>query len=117
MAKMYCQWVGIILIVLGILGFLIPGGIMTLQFTTTHNLVHLVSGVILVYFGLTGTAVKTGAQVFGVIYTLVAILGFVGSGSVAILNIPVSTLYNLIHFVVGVLGLYVGFGSSEKATA
>lgn len=108
MAKAYCQWVGIVLIALGILGFLIPGGFLTLQFNTIHNLIHLISGAILAYLGFTGTAVRTAAQVFGVVYTLVALLGFVGGGTV--LNLfPVNTLYNLIHLVIGVLGIYVGF--------
>jgi hypothetical protein len=116
MAKMYCQWVGIILVVLGILGYLVPGGFLTLMFTPLHNWVHLISGVVLAYLGFTGTAVKIGAQVFGIVYTLVGVLGFFGGGTV--LNLfPVSTLYNLIHLVVGLLGLYVGFGKAEMAKA
>jgi hypothetical protein len=115
MAKMYCQWVGIILLVLGILGYLIPGGFLTLQFTSLHNWIHLISGAVLAYLGFTGTAVKMGAQVFGVVYTLVALLGFIGGGMVLGL-FPVSFLYNIIHLVIGVLGLYVGFGK-EAAKA
>ncbi|MDR7555412.1 MAG: hypothetical protein QN157_07375 [Armatimonadota bacterium] len=117
MAKTYCQWVGVILIVLGILGFLIPGGFLTLTFTTTHNLVHLVSGVILAYLGFTDKSVKTGAQVFGVIYTLVGLLGFVSAGTLAALGITTGTLYNLIHLVLGVVGLWAGFGQKEMAQA
>ena len=115
MAKMYNQWVGIILLILGVLGFLTKE-FLTLQFTPTHNLVHLISGAILAYLGFTGTAVKTGAQVFGVIYTLVGLVGFFGGGTMPVLGFPVSTLYNMIHLVVGLLGLYAGFGK-EAAKA
>lgn len=114
MAKMYCQWVGIILIVLGVVG-LLTGTLLGVDVRGLHNWIHLISGVILAYLGFTGTAAKTGAQVFGVVYTLVGVLGFVGGGAVVpVFNINTSLLYNLIHLIVGVLGLYVGFASKEK---
>ncbi|MDR7522639.1 MAG: DUF4383 domain-containing protein [Armatimonadota bacterium] len=115
MAKTYCQWVGVILIVLGVIGFF-TSEFITLQFNTTHNLIHLISGVILAYLGFTGTSVKVGAQAFGIIYTLVALVGFLGGGSVLGL-FPVNVLYNLIHLVIGLLGLWVGFGKPEAAKA
>jgi len=116
MAKMYCQWVGIILIVLGIIGFITPGDLLGANVKGLHTIIHLVSGVILAYLGFTGTSVKTGAQVFGVVYTLVAVLGFVGQTTVPVLGINTSGLYNIVHLVVGVIGLYVGFaGGTEMA--
>ncbi len=115
MAKMYCQWVGIVLIVLGILGFIGSGDLLGANVRGLHSVIHLVSGVILAYLGFTGTSIKTGAQVFGVVYTLVAILGFVG-GTTVIGLINTSSLYNVVHLVVGVLGLYAGFaGGAEMA--
>lgn len=113
MAKMYCQWVGIILIVLGILGFA-TGTLLNVDVRGLHSAIHLVSGVILAYLGFTGNAVKTGAQIFGIIYTLVAVVGFVQQTTVLNL-IATNALYNVIHLVVGVLGLYVGFTAPEMA--
>jgi len=115
MAKMYCQWVGIILIVLGVIGFF-TGSLLGVDVRGLHSWIHLISGAILAYLGFTGTAVKSGAQVFGIVYTLVALVGFFGQGSVLGL-FPVNALYNLIHLVIGVLGLWVGFGKSEMAKA
>ncbi|MDR7532109.1 MAG: DUF4383 domain-containing protein, partial [Armatimonadota bacterium] len=66
---------------------------------------------------VTDTSVKTGAQVFGVIYTLVGLLGFVSSGTLQAMGISTSVLYNLIHLVIGVIGLWVGFGQKEMAKA
>jgi hypothetical protein len=116
MARMYCQWVGIILLVLGIIGFMTPM-LLTLQFTALHNWIHLISGAVLAYLGFTGSAVKTGAQVFGVVYTLVAVLGFLGGGVVPILGLPVNALYNLIHLVVGLAGVYAGFSAPEASSS
>jgi hypothetical protein len=113
MAKMYCQWVGIILLALGIIGFLTPE-LLTLHFTPLHNVIHLASGAILAYLGFTGTSVKVGAQAFGVVYTLVALIGFV-QGTTVLNLFPVNTLYNVIHLVVGVLGLWAGFGKEMAA--
>jgi hypothetical protein len=115
MAKMYCQWVGIILIVLGVIGFL-SDSFLTLPLRGS-TWVHLISGVILAYLGFTGSAVKTGAQAFGVIYTLVAVLGFIGGQTIAVLNVPVNFQYNLVHLILGVAGLYAGFGGQEAAKA
>ena len=116
MARMYCLWVGIILLILGVIGFLTPM-FLTLQFTGLHNWIHLISGAVLAYLGFTGTAVKTGAQVFGVVYTLVGVLGFIGGGTVPVLGLPVNALYNLIHIVVGLAGVYAGFGAAEAASS
>jgi hypothetical protein len=107
--------VGIILIVLGVIGLITSGDLLGANVKGLHTYIHLVSGVILVYLGYTGTSVKTGAQVFGVVYTLVAVLGFIG-GTTVIGLINTSSLYNIVHLVVGVVGLYVGFaGGTEMA--
>ncbi len=112
MAKMYCQWFGIILIVLGVIGFF-THSLLGVSVDGLHNWIHLLSGVILAYLGFTGTSVKLGAQVFGVVYTLVAVLGFI-QGNTVLGLINTSGLYNIIHLVVGVLALYAGFGKSAE---
>jgi hypothetical protein len=114
MAKMYCQWVGIILIVLGVIGLFAGSNLLGVDVTGLHTWIHLITGVILAYLGFTGTSVKTGAQVFGVVYTLVAILGFIGGSTVPVVGINTNMLYNLIHLVVGVLGLYAGFAKGAE---
>ncbi len=116
MAKSYCQVVGIVLLLLGVIGFVTPN-LLGVATTTIHNLIHLISGAVLAYFGFTGQSVKMGAQVFGVIYTIVGVLGFISAGTLGGLGVNVNGLYNLIHLVVGVAGLYVGFGSQEMAKA
>ncbi|MGH2376136.1 MAG: DUF4383 domain-containing protein [bacterium] len=109
MAKMYCQWVGVVLIVLGLVGFIRPN-FLTFPIGGSAIWIHLLSGVILAYLGFTGTSVKLGAQVFGVIYTLVGVLGLIGGATIPIINAPTNFAYNLVHLVLGVLGLWAGFG-------
>lgn len=115
MAKMYCQWVGVVLIVLGLVGFARPN-FLTFPIGGSGVWIHLISGVILAYLGFTGTSVKMGAQVFGVIYTLVGVLGLVGGSTILLVNAPTNFAYNLVHLVLGVGGLWAGFGK-EMAKA
>ena len=107
MAKIYAQVVGAVLILIGILGFLkvsLLGAPNTL-----HDIIHVVSGAWGAYAGYAGGlgGPKTFAQIFGVIYTIVAVLGFIGAANF----IMVSGAGNFVHLVIGVLGLYVGFVS------
>jgi hypothetical protein len=76
-----------------------------------HNIVHIVTGVL----GLlaAGYAARTYALALGLIYVVVALLGFVdfASGDLndTILKvIPVNTEDNILHLALGVLGLAAG---------
>jgi hypothetical protein len=119
MAKGYAVVVGAVLLLVGILGFVKgSNAFMGLHFNTTHNAIHCLTGLIGLIAGLAGgtKGARVFAQVFGVIYTLVAILGFAG---VAYLNdlLMLNTLYNVIHLAVGLLGLLAGFTGAKEATA
>ena len=119
MAKGYAVVVGAVLTLVGILGF-VKGDtpFMGLEFTTTHNAVHLITGLIGLVAGLSGggKGSRAFAQVFGVIYTLVAILGFASVPASLVTALHLNTPYNVIHLVVGLLGLLAGF-TGEKQTA
>lgn len=113
-SSMYCEWVGVSLLALGVLDQLAPG-VLSYQHSATRTLIHIVSGATLAYSGFTRNATKIGSQIFGVIYTVVAILGFISGATVPFVDVPVSFTYNVIHLVIGVLGLLVGFGAREMA--
>jgi hypothetical protein len=78
---------GIVFLLVGVLGF-VPG-IITNQMllgifhvNAVHNVVHLLSGAVALIVGLMSTAAaRMYFRVFGIVYALVAILGFfVGNG-------------------------------------
>ena len=115
MAKVFAQVVGIVLLLIGIIG-LFTGTLLGARTTVVHNLIHLVSGAIGAYTGFTGSGYRSFAQIFGVVYTLVAVVGFITPGTLGSLGVPVNTLYNFVHLVIGVWGIWAGF-SKELATA
>jgi len=110
MAKTYAQVVGAILVIIGIIG-LLGRSLLSAQ-NPLHEIVHVITGAWGLYAGFSGGlgGPKTYAQIFGVIYTILAVLGFVGGASFLGVGSGIGA-GNVIHLVIGVLGLYVGFWS------
>ncbi len=83
MAKTIATVLGVAFILVGLVGFISPGFLGT-HLSMAHNLVHLISGAVSLYFGLKGTL--SGARAFclagGAIYGLLGVAGFLlGGGS------------------------------------
>ena len=76
MAKTICKVLGVVFLLVGVAGFAAPT-LLGAHLTPAHNVVHIVSGVVALYFGFAGTfsAAKTFALVFGVVYLALGILG------------------------------------------
>ena len=78
MAKTICKLLGVAFILVGILGFVAPG-LLGLHLTLAHNLVHLVTGAVALYLGFSGTlaAARLFCIVFGLVYVLLGVAGYV----------------------------------------
>ena len=76
MAKTVCKIVGVVFLLVGICGFVLPH-LLGAHLTPAHNVVHIVSGIIALYFGFAGTlsAAKMFSLIFGVVYLALGILG------------------------------------------
>jgi hypothetical protein len=76
MAKTVCKILGVVFLLVGILGFLKPT-LLGAHLTPPHNAVHIVSGVIALYFGFAGSlsGAKAFSLVFGVLYLALGVLG------------------------------------------
>ena len=82
MAKTVCKILGVVLLLVGVCGFVKPD-LLGAHLSPAHNAVHIVSGVIALYFGFAGTlaAAKTFSLIFGVVYMALGILGMaLGTG-------------------------------------
>ena len=76
MAKTVCKILGVVFLLVGLCGFVAPR-LLGAHLTPAHNAVHIVSGVIALYFGFAGTlsGAKIFSLVFGVVYLALGILG------------------------------------------
>src|SRR5215471_21171233 len=113
---------GVIFVIVGVLGWvpvLNPGGKLLGLFdvNTAHDLVHLATGIIAILVGMASDkASKTFFQVFGVIYALVAVLGFY-SGDQPLLGIVANnSADSVLHVIIAVATLYLGFGMKAEPT-
>lgn len=72
-----CFWLGAAFLGVGLLGFVAPGAFGT-HLSVAHNVIHLVSGVVAIAFGLTATprAARGFAWTFGIAYGLLGVAGF-----------------------------------------
>lgn len=128
-ASLYAGLIGAVLLVAGLIGFFYsasfgsPGEVDAvfgiLDVNAWHNLVHIASGVLgLLAFASGPAASRTYALVFGIVYLIVAIWGFIiGSGDSILTIIPVNTEDNILHLILGVLGVGAYAASDPAAEA
>ncbi len=78
MAKTVCKVLGLVLLLLGVAGFAAPT-LLGLNLNPAHNVVHLVAGVLALYFGFAGSL--SGARgfclIFGVLHLALGLFGMV----------------------------------------
>lgn len=120
MAQKILMIFGVILVIVGVLGF-IPGitnddgkllGIFTVD--TLHNIIHLASGILAIAFArMSAGQASMFAKILGIVYALVAILGLLDGSSVLGL-IDVNMADNVLHVLLAVVFLYGGFSKSSS---
>ena len=127
-ASLYAGLVGGILLVAGIIGFFYsasfgsPGSVDAvfgvLDVNAWHNLVHILTGAVGVLAFMSGPqATRFYALAFGAVYIVVAIWGFIIGGGESILGfIPINDEDNVLHIVLGVLGIGAGLASPNVET-
>jgi len=125
-ARLYATVVGAFLTIAGIIGFFYsssfgsPGtvdevfGIFAVN--GWHNVLHLATG--LLGLAAAGYAARSYALAVGLLYVVLALWGFImGSGDSILSIIPVNTADNVLHLILGVLGLGAGAASPTPARA
>jgi hypothetical protein len=124
MARTYCRILGVAMLAAGVLGFAVPR-LLGFHLTPIHNGIHLATGALASYFGFAGSygGAQNFCRIFGVVYALVALLGFVAPGMLsAILGHPGLTAGellpdNVFHVFVALSALAAGFMGAPAASA
>ncbi len=133
-ARLYCLLVGGVLVVAGIIGFFYEASFAVgneivsenvfgiLAVNGWHNLVHIAIGGLLLL--LAGGAARAGALLVGVLYLVLAGLGFIatggdGIGFIAENNtlidlVPVNDEDNVLHVILGITGVIAGLASGRS---
>ena len=114
MTKNIATVLGIIFIIVGLAGFAMPG-MMGMHLTVAHNVIHLASGALALYYGLKGSpaAARSFCTVFGAIYALVGLIGFAVGGpdrmfTVIPNQLVLGTMDHILHSILGVVLLFAG---------
>jgi hypothetical protein len=134
-ARLYCLLIGAVLVVAGIIGFFYEASFAVgdevvsdkvlgiLAVNGWHNLVHIAIGGLLLVAA--GGAARPAALFVGVLYLVLAVLGFIatGDGGVAFVAengvlidlVPVNNEDNWLHVILGVTGVLAGLASGREA--
>lgn len=122
LVRTYAKVVGIVIILIGVVG-LVAGdqlvGVVNIEIV--EDVVHLVTGGLMAAVGFAARdigLVRTVVGVLGVVYLLVGVLGFVVPDLFGLLpEHGYSVVDNLIHLVLGVLGVAVAWVVDRTARA
>lgn len=113
MAKSLAMVFGIVLVLVGVLGF-VPGittdgmllGIFMVD--SLHNIIHLATGLAALAAAWGMYSHRLFYQVFGVVYAVVAVVGFV-QGDTVLGLIMTNMADHVLHLVLAAVFLYFGF--------
>ena len=125
MVKRVAMLFGVVFIIVGVLGFTVPGGMAMgdaanapkllglFPVNLLHNLVHIAFGV----WGLAAARSFSGAVAFcklgGMIYLALAVIGIVAPTAFGLIPIGGNDVF--LHTVLGVLLVWAGFMAKEEA--
>jgi hypothetical protein len=130
MVKRVALVFGIVFLLVGVLGFIMPGpgGIMDMSadppanmllglfpVNFLHNLVHLLFGVWGLVASRSFSGAKMFAQVGGVIYVVLAVLGFVVPTTFGLIPIGGNDIW--LHAVLGIVLAGIGFTAKDEMAA
>ena len=120
-AQWYCLLAGLALLLGGLAGFIVDstfdtGGdidgdaLLGFEVNGWHNIVHLLSGVLLLAASVKRASAKTVALLFGIVYGAVAIIGLIDGDTVLVL-IPVKPADNILHIALALTGILAALAS------
>ena len=128
MAKTLGMLFGLVFLAVGVLGF-VPGVTTTgpdgmpmllgiFHVNTAHNIVHIASGAVFLIASMSGAgAARLWFQLFGIIYAIVAVLGFMNPSGPLLGMISNNPATTWLHVGLAAAMLLIGFAVPKQATA
>jgi hypothetical protein len=132
MANKIATILGVGFLLVGIAGFVAPS-LLGMHLSMTHNVIHLASGAVSLWFGLKGTpsAARSFCIAFGAFYGLLGVAGFLfgtsatptvpGPADARLLRVipgafEPGTSDHIVHILLGAIYLFGGLASRRTAT-
>ena len=115
--KAFALVLGIVLLIVGILGFINNGIVGDTGFFTTNptqDALHLIAGALGIYAGTKGTG-KGYSMILGWIGIVLAVLGFIpGTKDLLLTWLNINTNITVLHLVIGVVCLGVHYMGKKQ---
>ncbi len=113
MIKMLTWILAAAFIVLGIVGFVQNPALGLFEVDTVHNIIHLASGIVAIIAVLSGESyARLFLIVFGIVYALVAVIGFANNGDI-LGFFDTNRSDDYLHTAIALACLAVGFGKRK----
>ncbi|HYF13277.1 MAG TPA: DUF4383 domain-containing protein [Candidatus Paceibacterota bacterium] len=118
MARTVAYVFGAILTVVGLWGFLQNPVLGIFPANSLHSVVHLGTGLILLAIGVWWSDIgRLVFKIFGIVYVLLAIAGFVMGGDMVFGLIDNNLPDQILHLALGAVFLWAGFMANRSALA
>lgn len=107
-------WIlGIVLLLVGIAGYVTGDMLLWFQVDPIHNAVHVLSGIVGIGAAMSGTSYsRLYLIIFGIVYALVAVIGFATGDIFGLFG--VNDADNYLHAAIALVSLGAGFGAGTK---
>jgi len=121
MVKTFTMVLGVVLLLVGVLGFVLnptDGNLLGIfAVNGPHNWIHVLSGILGIAAASMGFA-KMYCQIFGIVYLLVAVLGLamVGSEGMLLGLVHLNAADHVLHLAIGAASAYFGFAAQTAPT-
>lgn len=111
--KTYAMVLGVVLVLLGLWGFVQAPVLGVFGVNAAQNVLHLVGGAVVLWFGYKGAG-KTTNMWLGIVALVVGVLGLIpGANDLLASVFAINAAITYLHLAVGVVSLGVAYGVKE----
>jgi hypothetical protein len=119
--RQYAGIVGVVILLLGVIGLIAGEGYLAgfLNIDIAEDIVHLATGGLMAFVGFgqkDNALARMVVGVLGAVYLLVGIVGFISPKLFNILQHDYTTADNIVHLLLGILGLVVAYALPRNDT-
>ncbi|HEY5082224.1 MAG TPA: DUF4383 domain-containing protein [Bauldia sp.] len=117
-AKMAATVLGIVLVVVGLLGFVNNPVLGIFLVNPLHDVIHIVTGLVLLAGAYSSLGSSLALKIIGIVYAIVAVIGFFMVMDGMMLGMAMNEADKWLHVVLAIVILIAGFGlPDDKMTA